>query len=278
MGRTVKHVGARTVADDSSKVLALVPLFLGETVDKIKLDCYAAGLQDTDVSNPILMEWVGLAIPWPIVAIADEVASGAQADFSTVADFDQLFHQFLLSADEDGSEYYGGDVDLDPEETTLDDDAPAEDELIDGGMIGSYVWHRQAVLGRPYAAAGNDTIRFGDDFRAVKDSRSFKKASYGQLLLFGMVRNKVATETNFNIQKDDATSIRAQALLKGGDYARIRQKIATDTSAFGDWIRTVLFGGDQYVEASTLVTTSVKAYALMDTHISGPLSRKMGQR
>lgn len=145
-------------------------------------------------------------------------------------------------------------------------------------MIGPYIYFRQASLGRPYAAAGNDSIRFGDDFRANLPGSSFKAASWGQLIMFGMVRYESdTTETNFNIEKDDATSIRALALLKGGDYARISQKIATDTSAFGDWIRTVLFGGDNYLEASTLVNTTVKTYTLLEPHIRGPLSRKMGQ-
>lgn len=93
MGRSPKHIGARSVTEDESKVLALIPLFPGETMEHMKLDCYAAALSDSDTSNPLLIEWVGLSIPWPIVDINDEVASAAQADFSQVEDYDQLFHQ-----------------------------------------------------------------------------------------------------------------------------------------------------------------------------------------
>ncbi len=278
MGRSPRHLGARSVAEDQSKVLGLMPVFPGESIERMRVDGYAVGLSDTDVTNPIIVEWVGLAIPYPIVMLADELASGAQADLSTVADWDQLFHQFTLSADEGGTEFYGGDVDVDPEEGTRDDLGVGEDALLETGPVGPYIFHREANICRPFAAAGNDTIRFGDEFRTMIGPERFKKASWGQILIFGMVRYKSTTvEGNFNIEKDDAASIKGLARLMSGDYTRVANQIASDTGVQGDWLRTVLFGGDNFIEASTLVGTTVKAYALMDPHISGPLSRKMNQ-
>ncbi len=277
MGRNTGYLGARTVAHDESKVLALMPLFPGESVDRLMLDCIATGLSDTDVSNPIELNWMGLAIPWNTLDLLDPLADGTQPDFSTVAQYDSAFDQMLRNADETDVELFGGDVDADPEDTTRDVDLKdSTEELIDELPIGPYIFLRHEVLGRPYAAAGNDTIRHGDDFKMMIPGSKFHRIPHGQLLMFGMVRYAgTTTETNFNLELDDATAIQTLALLKSGQLSRIQQKIATDTGATGDWLRTVLFGGDNFTEASTFVGTSVKAYMKARLHISGPLSRSM---
>lgn len=276
MGRTVKFLGARTVSDDQAKVLALIPLFPGESIDRIKMDCYTAALTDEDVSNPIMLNWNGIGIPWPLVDAADPIADGTQPDFSTVAQYDALFTQYMLSANEGASELFGGDVDLDPEEDIQTDDAPAEDPLLTTGPPGAYQWFSQEILGRPYAAAGNATIRFGDDLRTTIGPKNFTRFPWGQLLIFGMIRNDASqTESNFNIELDDITSIRGLWTLRAGDNKRVESLVKHDTDALGDWVRTVLFGGDNFIEASTLKSVDVKAYVKMSVHISGPLSRGM---
>lgn len=252
-----------------------MPLFPGESVDKLMIDCIATGLSDTDVSNPIELNWMGLAIPWDILNMLDPIADGTQPDFSTVAQYDSAFDQMLRNADETDSELFGGDVDGDSESTTTEE-SHSEEDLISDGPIGPYIFLRQEVLARVHAAAGNATVRHGDEFRMMLSGKRFKKFPMGQLLMFGMVRYAGATtETNFNLELDDITAIQTMALLRSGQLARIQQKIATDTSAAGDWLRTVLFGGDNFIEASTLVSTSVKAYFKGRLHISGPLSRGM---
>jgi len=278
MGRTVEHFGARTVANDGIKCLCLIPLFPGESVDSIKLDGYAAALTDEDISNPIHMAWVGVGIPWNILDNMDAIADGTQADFSTVAQYDAAFEQLILSADEGTGEVLGGDVDIDPEVTVEDDLSPAEDPLMIDQPLGVYKFLNKKTIGRPYAAAGNATIRFGDDFWMRIAGDRFRKESKGQLLMLGMARYDMSqTQEDFNIELDDAVSIRAMGLMKSGNLRRMGSLIAANTGATGDFARTVLFGGDLYIEASTIKTVSVKAYLTAEVHISGPWSREMAR-
>lgn len=269
--RVVRHLGARTVPEDDAKPLIIVPTFPGETVKSVHLSAYALTLSDTDGSNPSEMNWYGISVPWPIVYVTDMLAKGTVPSFTTVADFDSLFEMWLLDSSEDGSEYYGGDVDADPE-VVSGEEVPTDEELIDSGPIGVHRWFSREILMRPYAAAGNDTVRFGDDFEAFESGIGVSK--WGGLLMFGVVRHDVAAETNFNVEMDDVTSIQAMGLLQGGDYTKIKAIIEGNTAALGDYVRTMLFGGDHYAEASTIVATSAKAYVKARIAIDGPLRRQ----
>lgn len=276
MGRTTKYLGARTVTDDQAKCLALIPLFPGERVERLRIDAYAAALTDNDVSNPIMMNWYGLGIPWPLVDAADPVSDGTQADYSTVAQYDSLLTQYLLSANEGTGEVFGGDVDIDPETTPQGDEIVTEDPLITAGPPGAYKFWAHEILARPYAAAGNDTIRFGDDIRMSIPGKAFTYFPWGQLLILAMVRNDASqTETNFNIELDDVATIRAFSQLRSGDKKRVGNALIHDAGTHGDFMRTVLFGGDNFIEASTIKDSSVKAYVKAVAHIASPYSRNM---
>lgn len=274
MGRTVKHFGARTISDDEVKPLVLVPLFPGESIDRITLDCYCAALTDLDVSNPIGLDWLGVGVPWNYLDAMDGIADGTQADWSTLAQWDAAFNQLLLAADEGTGEVYGGDRTIDVEQGTEDDDNLTEDELMVDNPMGVYKWFEQDVLGRPYAAAGNNTIRFGDDLRTSIPGTRFQKAPLGQVIMFGMRRWDMSqAQVDFGVELDSTDAIRAFALLKAGVINRVNSQIKSDGGAFGDLIRTVMFGGDIFIEASTVKTDDVKAYVKATVHISSPYTR-----
>ncbi len=278
MGRSVTHFGARTVANTDAKVLALIPLFPGEHIDRLKLDAYATALTDEDITNPIHMHWVGITIPWQYLDQMDAIADGTQADFSTVAQYDAAFDQLVMSANEGTSELLGGDTILDPEETIEDDDNPSEDPLLIDDPMGVVKFLTHKVIGRPYAAAGNNTIRFGDDFRMTISGKRIPIQKWGSLLMLGMIRWDMSqVQADFAMELDSVAKIRAIGLLKAGVINRVAAQIATDSGTVGDTIRTILFGGDNFIEASTIKAVSVKAYMTIEAHISGPLSRNMGR-
>ena len=63
-------------------------------------------------------------------------------------------------------------------------------------------------------------------------------------------------------------------LLIAGDYTKVQAKIEGDTSALGDYLRTTLFGGDNYVEADTFKGPAGKAMVKASFFIDSPISRK----
>lgn len=271
--RIVRHLGARACPADDIKALVVVPTFPGESVSNVHLECYHANGGDSAIDQPGEINWYGLSLPWQLVfttAMLDQ--GGVPGAGGTVAAYDLLFQQYLKGGDD---EYYGGDVDADPETVTGEEghDTTGADgeELIDSGPIGVHKWFSREVLMQPFAAEGTQTIRFGDAFSA--DTGSVPVAAMGSLLIFGVLRHEHAAETNFNAELDDATSREAMGLLLAGDYTKVGAMVEGNTAALGDYLRTVLFGGDNYIEASTLKGDTGKSYVKARTTIHSALSR-----
>lgn len=271
--RTVRFLSGRTITKDDAKVLAIMPVFMGETVVSCMIDAYAVTLSDVDVSNPMEMNWKGLGLPWTHALMASAVAKGTLgAQLTSVALWDSLYEQFLLDTSEDGTEYYGGDVDADPETVTEEESHIAGEELIDSGPVGPYEWMNREILSRTHVAAGNATTRQGDEFRG-EFGGNIKSLAQMQILMFGVVRHEIDQETNFLMEMDDATAIEALGLLALGDYTKVRAYIVGNTGTVGDWIRTALYGGDSFIENSTVTGGDIKAYCKIRLKITGPLDR-----
>lgn len=257
--RVVRHLGSRSCPADEAKVLMLVPTFPGEKLKSITLDGYFASGADSAIDQPGELNWYGISVPWQILMVTDMIVGGPPSLMATVATFDQHFRQWLKGGDD---EYWGGDVDADPEEIageeSHDTTGTTAEELINSGPIGIQKWFVRERLMRPLAAEGNTVIRFGDAFEAHINRIS--NPSFGALHMFGMVRQEFAAETNFNVELDDATSKEAMGLLMAGDYTKVGAMVEGNTAALGDYLRTVLYGGDNYIEADTLKGPAGKAH------------------
>jgi hypothetical protein len=270
--RVVKHLGSRSCPADDAKVLMMVPTFPGEKLSWVTMSAYFASGDDSSVDQPSELNWYGLFLPWATFWATDLMISGGGAeDYGDVADFDALFEQWVLETAADGTEYYGGDVDQDPEEVAGEEEH-ADEELMDSGPIGPVRWFSREVVMRPYAAEGVNTIRFGDDFEAHLGK--LPSAGMGGLHMIGVVRHEHAAETNFNIELDDATSKAGMGLLMAGDYTKAQAIIEANTANLGDYVRTILFGGDNYIEADTLKGAAGKGTIKGQFGISTPLSRR----
>ena len=272
--RVVKHIGARSCPADDAKVLHLVPLFPGEKLVSARLSAYFASGDDGSVDQPGEVNWYGLSIPWQTVFTTNMISGGgAPSVMATVAEYDDLYRRWLKGGDD---EYYGGDVDADPEVISGEEghvtEGAAAEELIESGPIGVSKWFSREVVMQPFAAEGNNVIRFGDSFTA--GGLSAKVAAMGSLLIFGIVRFEHAAETNFNIELDDAVSKEAMGLLLSGDYTKVGAKVEGDTGSLGDFLRTVLYGGDYYAEADTIKGPAGKAVVKGKYVISTSMGRK----
>lgn len=269
--RLVKHIAGRSTPEDDTKVLMAVPYFPGEKVMYCDMNCYFASGDNSAIDQPGEINWYGITIPWSLVFATQMIASGAVPSVLTgVPEIDKLYAMWLKDANDDAGEVFGGDVDSDVE-VTEGEAGHGDEELIDSGPIGVQKFFSREVLMTPIAAEGNTVIRFGDSFSARPTSIASHKM--GGLLLFGVVRFQADVETNFNIELDDTTSREAMGLLIGGDYTKVKARIEGDTSAAGDYLRTVLFGGDNYIESDTLKTQAGKSYVKASIGIDGPIRR-----
>ena len=267
--RVVKHIGSRLCPADDSKVLALIPTFPGERIVNLDISAYFACKSDDGIDQPSELNWYGLIVPWPIFWSTDLLKATTE-DYDTVADYDSLYEMWTRSATEVATKYWGGDVDADPEDQAVEEGA-GEDALLDSGPIGVHTWFTRKTVMFPMAAEGNDKIRFGDQFTARLNN--LPRASFGALYMFGIFRSVAAAETNFNIELDDAVPKEAMGLLMSGDYPRVEAMVQGNTAALGDFLRTVLWGGDAYIEADSLKGSSGRGTIKIRAAISSPLSR-----
>lgn len=266
--RVVKHLGARSCPADDSKVLLLVPTFPGERIMSVRISAYFASGADSSIDQPGEVNWYGLSIPWSLMWATAMMQGIDDKQMQSVVKFDNLFRDWLRGPAAD--QRFGGDVDVDPEEVAGEEGHTTE-ELIDSGPIGVHKWFSREVVMQPYAAEGNNVIRFGDSFTATVNRVPL--AAMGSLVMFGVVRFEHATQTTFNVMLDDATAQEAMGLLLAGDYTKVLAKVEGDTSALGDFIRTVLYGGDNYVEDDTLKGPAGKAVVKAKIVIQTSLGR-----
>ena len=152
--RVVRHLGARACPADDVKALVVIPTFPGESVSNIHLECYHANGGASAIDQPGSINWYGLSIPWQLAFVTEMLTLGAApSTLVGVPEYDKLFQQYLKGGDD---EYYGGDVNADPEliagEEGHDTTGANGEELIDSGPIGVHKWFSREVLMQPFAA------------------------------------------------------------------------------------------------------------------------------
>ena len=306
--RLQRFITGRDAPADSSRVLAVAPVWKGETLRAFYMDAYAmtrgagAGRFGTGESSfpdqPTEINWHVLWIPWDIAAthsrnIPEQTSSqsgvGENVHPASVlnerdagSEWDALFRNILFEWSASGSEYYGhGEADLEPIEVAQDRQAEADTtgagaeaerasvaERGTMGNLGIIRLYGREVLMRPAISDGDGKVRFGDDINIQTQA---KIAGPG-FVVAGVVRYEISTETNWNAEINSVARQAARNMLIGGDAARVQAHILHDNSPIGDYIRTILFGGDTYVEADTLKGSHAKVSAKGVATVETPYS------
>lgn len=259
--RVVRHIGARSVDDNVALPLAIIPYGAGERLRNLRVDAYIATRAASFADQPSECNWLIIDVPWPIVLTHSTVGgAGGTASLDTAAEWDTIFRNLVLEFGTDGNEYYGGDSDattpdVPPTPGEVADDDPAITRSIGPGGV-QRLFSRE-VLMRPLLAEGaEEAVRWFDDFNtAVRGARGNPS---GGVVFIGACRFAVSAQTNFGVEFS-ADRAKAMKALIGGDMSRIQEIIQADTGATGDALRTLMFGGDNYVEADTLKADAAKA-------------------
>lgn len=271
--RVVRHIGARSVDEDEAILLAAIPYGAGERIRHVRMDAFAATRAASFADQPSEINWLAVDVPWAVLLTHSAVGggTGGPAALDTAAEWDTIFRNLMLEYGTDGNEYYGGDAHASTPDVVLEPSAPGNTPAIEASMGPSGI-HRilsREVLMRPLLAEGESEIRWFDEFNVAVSPRVRRES--GGVLLIGVVRYTAAAQTNFGVEFDADQALAMKALI-GGDMQRIRAMIQSDTSSAGDALRTMLFGGDNYVEADTLKADDAKAYIKVWASVETPYS------
>jgi len=257
--RTVRHLGARSIPGDNAKPLALIPFYTGEDLRAFRIDAYACSTNSFPADIVAEMNWVVMAVPWHILlSHTTEDFQGATQWIDSSAEWDATFKMLAFELGTDGNEFYGGEglqgteddvtpAAMEDPQTSGDPDESWTDPS--GGPSGIKQLYRREVFLRPGVAESNEDVRHFDEFNiTVEGKTGFQN---GGLIIIGAVRYELTKEeTNFNISWTYPER-KAIGPMVGGDFSRVQAIIDQDVSERGDQTRTMLFGGDNYIETNT---------------------------
>jgi len=283
--RMVRHLGARKVEADSTTLLAVIPFGTGENLRNMRID--AVGMTTTNAypENMHDLNWEGIVVPWHIVfTSADYQGKGGPADLDSGDEWGVLFRNLLYEFGTSGNEYYGGETAASMGEGSIDDPvmAPGEhpsasgdndEPIMAGGMgpVGIERLFSREVLTRPVISEGTgNENRMGDEFNLRIEHETHYQS--GGVCLLGVVRYDHQTEDNFSTEFKGGGTREVLASLIAGDLSRVQSILSGDTSAFGDILRTIMFGGDNFIEADTLQGDDMKCYMKIRAQFTTPYS------
>lgn len=231
------HVGTRLInaGSETTAVIAVAPVFSGETVERIALDCMAVTKDaETNVDQPPIFSWVGIFAPlqW-------------RSDALTITDFESFVRDFQ-GAD---NEYLGGEPN------------PSGNEPWGRAKFGgAKVWFKRNVIGDPIPvgqdALNNADARFIDRFRTVVKQDIVTQAD--GVLIFAARMHRLDAQTGLGMELLDTGSAATDVAQA---YRSLGQLGAMGGTALQ--IHELIYGGDNYVEADSFKETGRRHYAIM---------------
>lgn len=293
--RMPRFMTGRNIPADDARCLLVLPIVTGETLRSLYFTGHAVsrgtgfgGITGNPASfpdQPAEINWHCLYVPHRIASTyvnTTFLENTIQREPVDANEWDRLFRTLLFEWEADGNEYYGGDADADtvpvqgrpvgteanPDSiTTSETDREGEPQAAgtpgqssSQGPLGIVRLFGREVFALPVASDGDGKARMGDYLGEQTIRAPVSGPGY---LLMGVIRYETAAQTDFNWEGPFNTSGGrglARRMLIGGDLTRAQRFIETDAGDTGDWMRTVLFGGDSYIEADTIKGLDMKAY------------------
>lgn len=270
--RVVRHLGARAVAGDDCTPLIVIPYGAGEALRHIRVDAEIITNADSEPHQPGQVDWLGLAVPWAVIFTSKSyLGSGGPSDLDASGDWDVIWRNLVFEYGNSGDEYYGGEntaaggSEDDPiqaaKEMPKDDDHDQDDPIHNAsglGPIGIERLFSREVLMRPLLSDGSGECHFYDEFNLSLNHTTNHQS--GGVIMLGAIRWEHEEETNFGLEMQGGGNREVMQALIGGDLSRVQAMITDDTTVYGDAIRTMLFGGDNYIENNTLKGDNAIAY------------------
>ncbi len=230
------HVGTRLVTGEVTRAVACIPVYRGEYVERIALDCLnVTKTAETNVDQPPIFGTFGIYMPMQF-----------RGDTIITSDLDGFLQQAITQSNGD---YLGGEPNPGGNVTT---------GLGDLGRI--RMLFKRNVIGDPMPvgqdALNNADARFVDRFRTVI-KRGFDVHSEG-IIIFGAHMWRLDAQTDFGVAEIDSSLLTedwARAYFNPTDTAGARPQ--------ADKARELFYEGDNFIEADSFKETDRRSFMIV---------------
>lgn len=252
--RTVRHVGGRLVGV-GSKALVVTPVFPGESLRSMQLDCYASSDSNVQPDSPMQIEWLALFQPF------DFISNITAASLSN-SSYDAFVGQLIGGAGT--NQQYGGDP-----------DNKTGREAFEAPQLGmrtqELLWQREDVM----TVRGQMTSHFnvGEVLNSHPQSGPFTAKigknfyfPYAGMVIVGVNRYDLSAETNFAFNLFEAG-------FDEENWAKVLGANRADYSGLSSVEQQAIefvYGGDTFIEADTWKTDDVRAHVLAQFRFGTP--------
>lgn len=243
--RYPKHIGARVQGNNEITVLAAVPLFAGESLVRQELDFHWVSQADeaADQLHHVVFGVLATPFEWASDTITNNLSAG-------VLD--------IMAEGLHGST--SGTYDWAP------DPNPGADSnwqgKVDAGIGGSEMIYEWAGWAKAKQFALDDTL-IGGDQMINRTEASHKKVisknhfyPVDMVVMYYAARTNIAAQTDFGVAEIDATA-EEMDLFNALERGLSGGQAGTDPE---DKMIELIYGGDKYIEADTIKTTTGVGY------------------
>ena len=271
--RIARYLSARQIGEDEGKCLVICPIYSNEQARHVSFRAVAMTTARTAAHRLGEINWYGMYIPFAVLMTYLDSGTGATGSPIPMgtADWDLRLRELLLTKGDAGDQYYGGDYTAGDKEEAVSEQSSSNQPRIGGALMGPTGvsrWLSRETLLVPWGSDGPNQTRKWDTFGGSQD------IGYGPgVLVFYVQRYEIDTQTDFEFcwpTDDSGLRENATSILIGGDISRVNDMIKRDTGDAADWMRTTLFGGDNYIEASSLNADAAMATVKMAITIETP--------
>ena len=269
--RIARYISNRTVSDDETKTLMIMPIWQHEKSVKLSISGVSVTLASHPAHELASINYYGLFVPWRVIQTYMEGAETVNLVPETVAEWDERIEQLLLDDLGGVNEYQErstgdrvGDVVAD-----AGDDSPKADGTVYLGPSGVSRFFSRETFMTPWGSDGVNQTRKWDLWTIDKP------LSYGSGILAIVVkRENFIPKQQYSVSPTTVTKKAAQALLKGGDLGRVNEMIQYSDDDIARYMREHMFEGDRYIGSDLLSDHEASCYIKGALTVSTPYSVK----
>lgn len=214
-----------------------------------------------------------ISLPWGM-ALTHKAFGGTTSAYQALQDtgaWHDLYEDFIFDNEDDGQAFWAGQETSNQGTSEENAEDTNEQPILHYGPSVVGIHMSVETLLFPEMVEGENKVRYSWGFQGRIPIQGSHPG--GGVILVGAHRFTAKDDSNFAMTLNSATKSEALSQMIAGNYSLIQQRIVSDTSAGADFLRTMLFAGDENTEADHWNDSDIRIHTKLHAVISTPYSR-----